>query len=163
MNILTYTSYAEVRATLGMNEIEITDEMLALDMYASSLSLDLDDASLQIQDKFEEVSAIIVTDRTKDEQRFINSTHLFSTYSVAKQLCTSLPMAGPKSISDSKTEVSRFSDSPYKETIKSIKSGFETYKQRAVSALEALSSGTSTLTRRKVMVVSLPSSDPVTG
>lgn len=163
MTLLAYTSYAEIRATLGVNDEELSDETLGLSMYASDLASELDDVSLQLRTKFKEAVDTAEASRTADQQRLIDITKLFATYTVAKLLTGSLPMFGPKSVGDSKTEVSRFNDSPYKETTKSIKSRWETYRSRVLSALALLTTTTAPSLQRTVMMVSSPSSDPVTG
>jgi hypothetical protein len=163
MALLDYTSYDQIRSALGMNNVEIPDSVLSLEMYSSNLSVELDDLDLSIQTTFETVDAILPASRTRDQQRFLDTTKLLATYTVAKQYGISMPMSGPKSISDSKTEISRFNDSPYKETVKAIKTQCELYKQRTLAALAALTSATVTSTRKKVMLVSAPSTDPVTG
>lgn len=163
MGLLDYTTYDEVRATLGVSDAEISDDTLALPMYSSNLNIELGDVSLNLVAQFKAVKAIDPASRTEEQQRLYEAVSLFAALTVARQCCGSLPMFGPKSISDSKTEVSRFSDSPYKETIKSIKANWELYKQRTAAALAAVLSSSTTVRRRTAMVVSSLSTDPVTG
>lgn len=163
MNLLAYTTHGEIRAALGINDIELPDETLSLAMYSSNLSMELDDLNLALQPRFEIVKAIPDAALSRDQRRFLDAARLFATYTVAKQLCGSLPMFGPKSVGDSKTEVSRFSDSPYKETIKSVKKEWDINRQRVAAALGALELSNATTIERTVFLVSSPSSDPVTG
>lgn len=163
MALLDYTTYADIRATLGVNEVELTDETLGLALYSSNLSVELDDAGTTLSDSYTTVAAIDALTRTKKQQRLYDVTRLFATYTVAKQCCGSLPMFGPKSISDAKTEVSRFTNDPYKETVKTVIKEWEKYRQRAQAALADMSSLTASLTPRTVMLVSSPTSDPITG
>lgn len=163
MDLLDYTTCDEIRACFGVNDVEISDATLALPMYSSDLSIELDEVSLDLQTAYETVKAIAANSRTRVQERFMETVTLFATYTVAKQCCVSLPMFGPKSVSDSKTEVSRFNDSPYKQTIKSIKEKWEIYRQRTLAALAGLDSSEVSTVQRVVMVVSTPTYDPVTG
>lgn len=163
MALLELTTYAEVRAALGVNDIEISDTTLGLELYSSNLSMELDDINIQLQDKYAEVKAIDAAARSAAQKRFYEAVRLFATYTVAKHCCVSLPMFGPKSVSDSKTEVSRFSDSPYKETTKRVENQYSTVRQRVVAALDSLLASTTVKASLNVMMVSTPSSDPVTG
>ena len=161
MSLLAYTSCNDVRALLGVENDEITDETLTLEVYSSNLSSELDSIDVQLASKYQDVKLITASSRTAAETRFFNTCRLFAAYAVAKQACTSLPMFGPKEISDIKTTVARFSDSPYKETIKAVKANFDVYRTRLVEAYNAVATQGITLVTRKYMLVSQPSTDPV--
>lgn len=163
MGVLDYTTYDDVRATLGVNDVELTDITLGLALYSSNLSVELDDAGTDLADTFLEIDGTDPAQRTKKQQRLYDVTRLFATYTVAKQCCVSLPMFGPKSVGDAKTEVSRFTNDPYKETVKTIAKEWEKYRQRAQAALSDLASQTVSASPRTVMLVSSPTSDPITG
>lgn len=163
LSLLDYTTYEDIRATLGVNDIELTDDKLDLTLYSSNLGVELDDLSTDLSEKYDEVRVIAEGSRTKKQQRLYDVTRLFATYTVAKQCCVSLPMFGPKTVNDSKTEVSRFSNDPYKETIKTVIKEWEKYRQRTQTALEDLASSVSVAAVRTVMLISSPISDPVTG
>lgn len=163
MDLLDYTTYPEIRSLLGVNDVELPDETLSLDVYSSELDLEFDDVSLSLRPRYATVVAIEEASRTIDQDRFIKTVRVFAAYTVAKSLAGSLPMFGPKTVTDSKTEVSRFANDPFKETIKTIKSKWELYKNRTIAALAVVDSSTSTRTALTVMLVSSPSSDPVTG
>lgn len=163
MEIVLYTSYDEIRAVLGVNDVELADTTLALGVYANNLSAELEDIDTAVPAKFEEVDAIDETQRTDAQRRFYDNTRLFATYAVAKQLLTSLPMFGPKDVSDSKAAISRFSDSPYKETSKKVCGQYDLSRARAAKAFGDLNTVDKALPTRVFAAVSTPTTDRVTG
>lgn len=163
MNLLDYTTYQDVRAALGVNDVELTDETLGLALYSSNLAVELDDIGPTLADRYDEVRLLAEETRTKVQQRLFDVTRVFAAYAVAKQCAGSLPMFGPKSISDSKTEVSRFTNDPYKATIKAINEAWSAYRSRTTSALADLSASSAGRTKLSVLRVSKSSVDPVTG
>jgi hypothetical protein len=163
MALLDYTTYADVRAALGVNDVELTDDTLGLDLYSSNLNVELDDVDTTLADKFAEVNGVPAEQRTKAQQRLFDTTRTFATYVVAKQCCGSIAMFGPKSVSDSKAEVSRFTNDPYKDTAKNVTKLWETYRLRVTNALASLQSSTTSRTALGVFLVSSPTVDEVTG
>ena len=163
MAILTYTSYDEVRAVLGVSTDELEDPTLALALYDYGLQAELNDISAALPADFATVAAITSGSRTTIEQWFLQTTKLFAAYAVAKQLGTGLPLFGPKDISDGKATVSRFADSPYKESLKRVEKEYNTMKVRLESAYAQYKSLSSTTVVRSYMRASAPTIDAVTG
>lgn len=163
MPVLDYTTAADIRAVLGVSDIELKDETLALEVYASNLNAELEEVGTTLPTKYAEVSGTQADARTPEQRRFFETTRLFAAYAVAKQCTSSLPMFSPKDISDSKTLMGRFSDSPYKETTKRVCAGYDLNKTRLANAFAALSQTTGALPQRVLMAVSSPSTDRVTG
>lgn len=163
MSLLDYTTYDDVRAALGVSDVELTDGTLGLELYSSNLDVELDDIDSTLVDKFAEVNAVQSDERSKAQKRLYDTTRNFATYVVAKQLCGSLPMFGPKTVADSKAEVSRFTNDPYKETAKNVVKMWEQYRLRVANALAALQSNSATRTTLNVLLVSTPTVDEVTG
>jgi hypothetical protein len=163
MTLLDYTTFDDIRATLGVNDVELTDETLGLALYSSNLAVELDDVSPDLSDRYIEVRDLPEGTRTKKQQRLFDVTRLFAAYTVGKQCCGSLPMFGPKTIGDSKTEVSRFTNDPYKETIKTVAKEWERHRQRTQTALADLQSTARVSVAVPAMLVSSPTSDPITG
>jgi hypothetical protein len=107
MQILDYTSYDEVRATLGVSDEELEDVTLALPMWASELQLRLEDVSSTLETLYGTVAAKAENVRTVDEQKLYKIVRLYSMYCISDNLLTSLPMFSFKSVSDGKSEKSR--------------------------------------------------------
>lgn len=161
--LTTYTTYAEIRAALGVSDDEIEDDTLALDLYSSALTADLKDVASGIPTQFETIANMTEDARTETQQDFFEATRLFATYSVAKQLASGLPLFSPKDMTDGKASFSRFADSPYRETIKRINEQFDRMRNRLANLYaEVQSSSTTPVTFNFFTAVS-PATDPVTG
>jgi hypothetical protein len=161
MNLLDYTSFGEIRATLGVNDVELTNDTLSLEMYASNLMVELDDIGLSLRDTFTTVAA--VDPRSAAEERLYRTTRMFAMYAVAKHCGVALPMFGPKTVVDNKAEVSRFAQDPYKETLRNIGKEYEVYRQRATAALGVVLSSSPNREMPTFMAVSSPTVDEVIG
>lgn len=164
MDITDYTSYAEVRTTVGLSIDELSDATLASEIYANALELSMSEVSLSssapgtglLPERFAAIAAL--TTRTADEQKLYNLTRLFCTYAVAYEVATSLGMRTPKSESDGKRTLVRFSpESTYKDTIDMIREKLEDFRSR----LEKL--GTALITSMPYMTVVSQGTDPITG
>lgn len=165
MSTLTdYTSYDDIRAALGVSADELEDATLALDTYLFGLLDELDGFEVNPLPSFESLKDKDLESMTADEARFFRVFKLFCTYKVAESLLPSLPMFGPKEISDGKATMVRFSQDPYAATSDLVKSKFNAYKARLVSAMDRLTSSSSAITSPvSLFVISSPASDPVTG
>jgi hypothetical protein len=161
MAITTYLDYDEVRAALGVSTNELDDTTLALSLYDSGLTEELEAISANLPGAYTTVAAL--TTRTAVQQRLFRMTRLFAIYAVAKQLLPGLPMFAPKDITDGKAAAGRFSNDPYKVTIDEVKKQYELNKQRLEDAFILYNSGSVITTLRTYVSVSNAGSDPVTG
>lgn len=161
--ITDYTTYAEVRAVLGVSVDEIDDATLALDIYAHSLVAELEDVSVNLPADFDAILEIGDDERTAVQTRFYNAVRLFAAYCVGNQLASSLPLFSPKSLTDGKAGFARHSDSPYKHAIEECRAAYERYLDRLKSRYAELTSSSSSAPLRPFMAASSPTSDPVTG
>lgn len=163
MALTDYTSYVQIRALLGVEDDELADDTISLEVYVSGLLEDLLDIGVSLEADYATVNAIAAEVRSTAQQRLWRTVRSFASFSVAKRVGTSLSMFGPKDITDGKAGVSRFSDAPYKATMKNIESEYGTAKQRLVEAFSAYGSASITLAPRIYMSPSSPAFDPVTG
>lgn len=162
MALDTYTSPAEIRSVLGVEEEELGNDTLDLPLYVSSLESELDEIDTGLIAAFTTAAAAVEGNTaTQDQARFHAATRNFSTYATAKRCLTGLPMFGPKDISDSKALLSRFSDSPYKETAKRIVEAYDDWRNRLVKAYNKLGSASGSTSARPWFAVSSPTTDPV--
>lgn len=101
-----YTTYAEVRAALGVSEEEIDDATLELQMYETLLEEDLNGISPLVLTTWagldEDEDA-----RTADEAKFAKRLRLYATYSVAAQLLTSVELFGFLKVADGRASTER--------------------------------------------------------
>lgn len=155
-----FTTYAEIRAALGVSDEELSDVTLALPLYEEALRADLDDISLTLISTYTTVKAEVTP--TDAQSRLLSAVHLFATYSVAKHLTAALPLFSPKSVEDGKARVERFND-PYKKTIESINSEYDRWQSRLEAAFIALGQSASARTPRVFLAVAGAASNPITG
>ncbi len=165
MLITDYTSYNEIRSTIGLSTSELPDTKLVEEIYANSLELALGDVTLPdeapgpgpLATKFVTIAAIAEATRTTGEQKLYNLTRMFSTYSVALEAAVSLSMKAPKTVSDSKASLVRFSpESTYLIVIEEIKGKLDDLKQKIENI------NVTTVTTLSYMAVASPDTDVVT-
>ena len=163
MALLPYTTNNEVRAILGVTDNELSDDALGLGVYERNLKRELRDAGTNVTPIFRDFLAIPASSRSETQIEFIEAVQVFSTYAVARQLGSALPMFAPKEMGDGKSVMQRFGVSPYQDTLKTIETMYNRAQLHLVSAYAAVQSMTGQTQLRSYMVVSSPSSDRVTG
>lgn len=164
LNVTDVVLLDEIRATLGVDDVELPDNVLNLEMYRLNLNAEIQAVDSTLETKFGVVQAVEEANRTEMQQGLFIAVSLFSLYAVALQLTEALPIFSPKTITDGKASLTRYSDSPYKETIKAIKEKYNGRREALIAAL-AVYDGTSAATAvpPSYMGVSSPDFDPVTG
>lgn len=158
-----YTTYADIRSALGVSSDDIEDETIALETWDHHLQFELEEVNAGIPAGYAAVVAVTAASRTAAQAKMYRATRLFSTLAVANALAASLPMFGPKDVSDGKATVSRFADSPYKATVSKVKEQYGVAKERLKGAWAELNASSSTTSARKYLSVASPSTDPVVG
>lgn len=108
MAITTYTSYAEIRAVLGVSSTELTDAQLALPIYDLHSTLVLEDVYVDLPADFATVSAL--PSKSANQQRFLDLTKLYVPYAIANELVKSLPMSTVKQLTDGRAGFMRQDD-----------------------------------------------------
>lgn len=160
MSLLNYTTYADVRAALGVTDEELEDEVLGLQLYEDHLSYELSDIHPDLDALHTTLESTSVL--TSAQERFMLACRSFATYAVAQALTSTLPMFGPKSIEDGKARMERFND-PYKATIEAVSKAYATWRSRLEAAYGTLSSSQTSTTTRVYAVASTPAYNPITG
>lgn len=135
MALTAYCELAEVRATLGVNDLEISDPVLNLPVYEMGLVRELNKVSTSLPAAFSTVSSIAEESRTDPSQALFDAVRLFSVYAVARQVGVSLGVMAPKDVGDGKATVSRFSDSPYRDTLDRVEQMYTATKASLAQAL----------------------------
>ena len=166
MALTTYCALNEVRAALGVNDIELPDTVLNLPVYEIGLVRELNKISTSLPVAFSTSSAVPLISRTETQQALVDATHLFSVYACARQVGVSLGSLVPKDIGDGKATISRFSDSPYKDVMERVEAMYLACKASLFDTMD-LYSGTTTAvaatTPPTVFRASARAYDPVTG
>lgn len=161
IKITDYTTYADVRAVLGVSEYEVEDTTLALATYASALQRALrstsDSAGKTLYAYFDELDAL--PSPTEAQDTLLGLIKDFSTYTVAEVCLSGLSLTAMKQESDGKTTAVRFSaESTFLSVSNNIRSKLETIKSEITVALGAtVSYNTISLVNRVI-----PETDPVT-
>lgn len=160
--VTTYTTYADIRAALGVSDEDLEDVTLALSIYADYLEVELEEVDIALPGTFATLAALTPPSPPSPAQaRLLSSVRLFSAFAVAKQLTASLPLFAAKQVGDGKAVVSRF-DNPYKDTISKVNQQYDRMRNRVLSSLVALGSTDSSVTR-VLFAVAAGATDPVTG
>jgi hypothetical protein len=157
--LTAYSTYHDIRAALGVSDEELDDATLSLQLFEDHLIADLDDIALNLRDVFSTVSN--ESSPTAAQTRFLSYVRLYSTYSVAKVLTTSLPLFSPKSVADGKAQLTRY-ENPYKDTVAAVAREYERWRSRLQAAFNELGGSGTTLTPRSYMSVVVPGTDPIT-
>lgn len=163
MALTDYTSYAEVRAVLGVSDDEIDDATLGLGVYSLNLLAEFEDIAEALPEDYATVVAIDAPNRTELQRKFCNAVQLFAPYAIGKQLASSLPLFSPKAITDGKSGFTRFSESPFKATISKCLEQYSANRQRLIDAYAGFKNTAATFSARPYLAISSPATDPVTG
>jgi len=114
--ITDYTTYADIRAVLGVDETELEDTTIGLQTYENTLTLALSATSgvlapsTQSRNLAEQYTYIDgLTSPTDDETKMKLTIEMFACYTVAAGLASSLSMFAPKTQSEGKALLTRFS------------------------------------------------------
>lgn len=161
--ITDYTTYDDIRSALGVSSEELEDTTLGLETWDHHLMFELEDIHATLPSIYADITDTAVASRTPSEVKLHRATRIFATLAVANALTASLPMFGPKNISDGKALISRFADAPYKAVMEKVAAQYDRAKDRLASAWAELNASTATFTSRSYMGVSTLGTDPVTG
>lgn len=131
--ITNYTTYDEIRATLGVSDEEIEDITLALPIWNTNLDFALDEFSSVLVSTYEMIAAKPELSRTATEKKVYAGTRLYATYIIADDLLKSLPMFSFKRLTDGKAEAERFD--AWKDTKQGVQNGLAAIKLRLELAL----------------------------
>lgn len=164
MALVDFTTFNDIRAALGVSSDELEDTTLSLDVYDFHLAAEFDDMVVSPVEHYLSIKDNDPEQMSNVEARFFRAMRLFSTYSCARQLLTSLPLFSPKEISDGKASMTRFTTDPYKETIKRVEAEYEKSTTRLAQALALFTSQNAPTQFARIMFLGVPSTtDPVTG
>jgi len=110
MPLSSYTSPDEIRAVLGVSATELPDSVINLSQWDTLNTLDLEDVNVGLPTTYATVSALPELSRSTSEQRLYALVRLFTTYAIAKNLLTSLPLFSVQQLTDGRAEFQRQRD-----------------------------------------------------
>lgn len=102
-----FTSYAEIRAVLGVSSTELPDSVLAQPQWVALLSVDLEDLHSNLETLYLSYTTV-PTDR--DMLRFYKLTRLYASYVVAQILLGTLTMFSVQTLTDGRASFTRQTD-----------------------------------------------------
>ena len=159
MTLTDFTSYADIRAVLGVAPEEIEDTTLALPIYFKELQFLLGDIEPTLEATYG--TLLGQPSRTPQEQKVVDVLQVFSAYAVAKNLLTSLPLFSPQRVQDGRAEHQRFND-PFEDLRDGVDSSYLSLLARLKAALEAINLSPAASTTRAYFATSALTTDPVT-
>lgn len=164
MLLSDFTTFEEVRATLGVSDVELPDSTLLLALYATSLSIELRQVGSTLAADYQTIKAIPEGTRSAAQQDVFDAVNVFAPYAIAVQLASSLPLFSPKAVSDGKATMTRYSDSPYKVAIERCKAEYDRWKAYLVEKYGVFKPAAAVAFALPVFFrAASPDSNPVTG
>jgi hypothetical protein len=160
LSLLDFTSFSEIRAILGVEADELTDDTLSLDLYAFALRSEFNEVDAAILPRYATLAA--ATDpRSDDEQALYEGCRLFAAYAVSCRLASSLPLFSPKDVTDGKAATARFADGPYRVVIAEAKSQYDRLRLQLPALLNKVDATSTAVPQRNYFAVTSPDTDPV--
>lgn len=97
-------SAEEVRATFGLSDAELPDEMLTQSIYTADLSARLTGLVKDAASRWEEIR----TQSDSKDARIWSAARTWTVYAVADKVCDVLPLVVARTLTDSKATFQRF-------------------------------------------------------
>lgn len=162
-DVLTYTTYGDIRAALGVSEEELEDVTLGLTTYSDGLTLALMDLDTTLPTLYKNAYAVIPAERTTNDKKLLMMTSQFATYHVAWQAGMALPMSAQK-VTDGKAAMARFTADPYKETLARLAAELSMARKDLANLLSVLIGSPAVVSNLPTLLVSAARAvDRVTG
>ena len=122
ITVTDYTSYAEIRAVIGVDALELPDATLGLQTFATALYRTLLSITNSSGNTLVALfDAIDPFDMDISEEILYYTIKEYATYVVADACCSGLSMFALKSDSDGKAAQSRFSsEATFKDVVKNV-------------------------------------------
>lgn len=124
ITVTDYTSYAEIRAVIGVDALELPDATLGLQTFATALYrtlLSITNSSGETLVALFDAIDPFYMDMDMSEEILYYTIKEYATYVVADACCSGLSMFALKSDSDGKATQSRFSsEATFKDVAKNI-------------------------------------------
>lgn len=162
MALEPYTSADQVRSVLGVSTDELSDLTLGLPIYSQHLAYVLDSVNSSVRTTFLTIEGIDVGSRSAAQVKYYDAVCLYSTYCSALQVGQGLYLAAPKSISDGKAVMSRFSEAPFKQLLDGLQASVNKYLDYLNDAISELAGGSATTTITPNFFGVAGMTDPVT-
>lgn len=150
------TTANEVRAILGVSEVEVPDEMLQQPVYA----IDIVEALDALMAKSTDGWWTILGSPDPKSMKIVTATKRWAAYAYADRICDVLKVVVARSMTDSKASFQRF-DTDLDSVINNIRHRFAMATKSLQSAIDE--AHTSVFTKVSYVSDKQPEYDPVTG
>lgn len=160
--LIHYTTFDSIRAVLGVSDEELDDATLALPLYHRSLIWDLETISETLDAAYLTALQLAPSGRSAVQQKLVDVVQVYSSYSTAKNLLTSLPLFAPRQITDGRAELERFPDL-FAETRAGVEGGLATLRTRLTAVAAQMGLATVAPVERSYTRGVTLAVDPVTG
>lgn len=166
MALTPYCQAEEVRSALGVNDLELSDSVLDLPVYLMGLTRELNQLSVSLPAAFYTIDNKDLSTRTSNESALWEATRLFCVYAAARQVGVALASMAVKEVGDGKSNTSRFSDAPYRDTLASVEQWCAMTREtlrKAYATYQVTDVGLTSSTPFTIFGGGKRSYDPVTG
>lgn len=160
--LIQFTSYDQIRAVLGVSELELEDDTLALPLYHHTLLWDLELISEPLSETYLAALNLAPGGRTAAQQKLVDLVQVYSSYQVSKTLLTSLPYFAPKQITDGRAGTERFAD-VFEVTRNGVAGSLNQVKARLRSLASSMGMPVTLPSTRQYTLGVPPATDPVVG
>lgn len=163
IDLTEFFEYSEVRAALGVNEYELTDETLGLPVYARGLERLLRSVSGTVGTSTGNLLALydaLSQSVDDDELYFVDQIKQLAVYAVAEMCLSGLSLFAPKTTSDGKATETRFSSEA---TFKDVANNIRAKLSSALADINTALGSTAMTGSWSQIVRAEPATDVVTG
>ena len=110
MLLTTYTTFAQIRSVLGVNEEEITDIDMGQQILADTVEERLLDIGSTVLTRYDEI--LLLPSATSTELRYVKLVNMLIAYLAAREILAASTMFFPQSIEDGRAKQTRFAMTP---------------------------------------------------
>lgn len=161
MALTSYTSYADIRAALGVSEKDLADQTLALPLYSNHLAVAMARLAPGLATQ---VDAALAASAPTDPQKQLRVfAQLYATSEVARFAAGRMPMFAPQQVSDGKASMARFGDSPYKQLLATLELEVAQHAEALAATFREITATARVQRAPRTLMATSTGYDPVTG
>ena len=161
--VTDFMAYNDIRAALGVSDVDLPDSTISAEPYAVTLSEELRAVSPSLLGTYEGIASLTPDLRSADEVRVFDLVRLFSVYALARAVGVALPMFALQSIGEGEASSARFSGAAYQHTLEKIESRYASTRLALRTAFSDFVAGPAPVRSYSFFLVSSPATDPVVG
>ena len=140
MSLTTYCEFDEIRSVLGVNALELSDQVLGLPVYEMGLLREFNRITTSLTAAFSPIFLKSPSLRSAQEVAFYQAVRLFSVYAVAKQVGVSLANFAPKAVGDGKSSIERQASAALDDVLAAVDNLYGMYRTELKNAYQVFTS-----------------------